>query len=70
MQTALKPRFKSKELDNDDCKWLLNKVTEKVLGNTSAMDKAVAGEAFMNEKRQKKINVLIDTYAMQRRMSK
>lgn len=66
MQAQLKPRFQAKELDSDDCKWVLKKVMDKVMANTSA----ASGEEFLTKKRIVKVNTLIDQYAMQRRLNK
>lgn len=62
----MKPRFQHKELDQEDCKWVLTKVQEKVLKNTTAELEAAQG-GFLTGKREKKVADLVDSYAEKRR---
>jgi hypothetical protein len=65
MQASLKPRFQAKEVDNEDCKWLLQKVVAKVMDATTGADTAVAD--FMTSKRVSKVNALIKGYLAKRK---
>lgn len=67
-QASLKPRFQAKELDNDDCKWLLGKVVSKVMDATTGTDTEAA--EFMTSKRVSKVNALIDSYVAKRKADK
>jgi hypothetical protein len=68
-QAQLKPRFQSKQLDTEDCKWVLAKVTDKVMSATTASDLDRAGD-FVNLKREKKVAALIDSYVAKRKQEK
>jgi hypothetical protein len=56
-------------LDTEDCKWVLAKVTDKVMSATTASDLDRAGD-FVNPKREKKVAALIDSYVAKRRLEK
>lgn len=62
VQAQLKPRFNAKQLDNDGCKRVLDKVVDKVMSSTTLAEMG-GREPFMNERRQKKVAALIDSYA-------
>lgn len=66
----MKPRFQAKELDTEDCKWVLAKVVEKVMANTSALEAAGTANDFMTGKRQTKVAALIGSYADRRKKEK
>jgi hypothetical protein len=68
-QAQLKPLFQSKQLDTEDCKWVLAKVTDKVLSATTASDLDRGGD-FVNPKREKKVAALIDSYVAKRKQEK
>jgi hypothetical protein len=67
-QASLKPRFQAKEVDNEDCKWLLGKVVAKVMDATTGADTEAA--EFMTAKRITKVNALIDGYLTKRKADK
>jgi hypothetical protein len=67
-QASLKPRFQAKEVDNEDCKWLLGKVVAKVMDATTGADTEAA--EFMTAKRVTKVNALIDGYLTKRKADK
>jgi hypothetical protein len=68
-QAQLKPRFQSKQLDSEDCKWILSKVTDKVMSATTASDLDRGGD-FVNAKREKKVAALIDSYVAKRKQER
>jgi hypothetical protein len=68
-QAQLKPRFQSKQLDSEDCKWVLAKVTDKVMSATTASDLDRGGD-FVNAKREKKVAALIDSYVARRKQER
>lgn len=65
----MKPLFKRKELDNDDCKWLLSAVMEKVLSKAQP-DQLAPGKTFMNDKRKAKVTELFESYVKKRKAMK
>jgi hypothetical protein len=65
-QVMLKPRFQAKEIDSEDCKWVLGKVVPKVLDATPGLD-AAAVRPFMTRGRIIKVSALIDSYVTKRR---
>lgn len=67
-QASIKPRFQAKELDNDDCKWLLQKVVSKVMDATTGADTEAA--EFMTTKRVAKVEALIESYVAKRKADK
>ncbi|WIA28969.1 hypothetical protein OEZ86_011504 [Tetradesmus obliquus] len=69
VKAQLKPRFQSKQLSSEDCKWVLAKVTEKVLSATTATDLDRAGD-FVNAKREKKVAALVDSYVAKRQQER
>jgi hypothetical protein len=64
IQARLKPLFQSKALDGEGCKWVLSKVTDKVLA--AAADAAHEG-SYVSGKRAAKVGALVDSYAKRRR---
>jgi len=65
LQASLKPRFQAKEVDNDDCKWLLQKVVSKVMDAETGADTVT--DDFMTGKRVNKVNALIESYVAKRK---
>jgi hypothetical protein len=65
VKVMLKPRFQAKELDNDDCKWVLGRVVAKVMEASGSLPSAAA--PFMAGSRVQKVCGLIDSYVGRRR---
>ncbi|KAF8072835.1 LDL3 [Scenedesmus sp. PABB004] len=67
IKARLKPHFQAKAVDSEGCKWVLARVTEKVLAAGAGADGSADG--LLAGKRAAKVGALIDSYVAKRKAS-